>query len=263
MKSIWKGHIQFSLVTSPIQVFNAVEADSQISFNQLHKSDNGRVSYKKVCKKCDQDLATEDIAKAYEYSPDQYVIIEDTDLSKIKLKSTRAIEINHFVELHDVHPTLFESVYYIGPHGDIAKKTFQLLVQTLAKSKKAGVGRIVLRDREDMVLLTAHDNGLIMYKLRFPNEIRKINQVPDLENTTIDDGQLKLAETLVDSLSTSFDKLVFQDRYHDALNDIIQAKIQGNETIKSEQTVETTPVIDIMTALKQSIEAAKDKRIGA
>ena len=102
-----------------------------------------------------------------------------------------------------------------------------------------------------------------MYKLRFPNEIRKINQVPDLENTTIDDGQLKLAETLVDSLSTSFDKLVFQDRYHDALNDIIQAKIQGNETIKSEQTVETTPVIDIMTALKQSIEAAKDKRIGA
>ena len=131
------------------------------------------------------------------------------------------------------------------------------------KSKKAGVGRIVLRDREDMVLLTAHDNGLIMYKLRFPNEIRKINQVPDLENTTIDDGQLKLAETLVDSLSTSFDKLVFQDRYHDALNDIIQAKIQGNETIKSEQTVETTPVIDIMTALKQSIEAAKDKRIGA
>ena len=132
-----------------------------------------------------------------------------------------------------------------------------------AKSKKAGVGRIVLRDREDMVLLTAHDNGLIMYKLRFPNEIRKINQVPDLENTTIDDGQLKLAETLVDSLSTSFDKLVFQDRYHDALNDIIQAKIQGNETIKSEQTVETTPVIDIMTALKQSIEAAKDKRTGA
>ena len=128
----------------------------------------------------------------------------------------------------------------------------------VAKSKKAGVGRIVLRDREDMVLLTAHDNGLIMYKLRFPNEIRKINQVPDLENTTIDDGQLKLAETLVDSLSTSFDKLVFQDRYHDALNDIIQAKIQGNETIKSEQTVETTPVIDIMPALKQSIEAAKN-----
>ncbi len=263
MKSIWKGHIQFSLVTIPIQVFNAVENDTQISFNQLHKTDNGRVSYKKVCKKCDQELVVDDIVKAYEYSPDQYVVIQDEDFDKIKLKSTRAIEINHFAELHEVHPTRFESVYYIGPNGDIAKKTFQLLVQTLTKSQKAGVGRIVLRDREDMILLAAHGNGLIMYKLRFPDEIRKINDVPDLEESPVDESQLKLAETLVDSLSTSFDKLNFQDRYRDALNEIIDEKIRGNNTFKAEQKIESTPAVDIMTALKQSIEAAKEKKIGA
>ena len=133
----------------------------------------------------------------------------------------------------------------------------------MTKSQKAGVGRIVLRDREDMILLAAHGNGLIMYKLRFPDEIRKINDVPDLEESPVDESQLKLAETLVDSLSTSFDKLNFKDRYRDALNEIIDEKIRGNNTFKAEQKIESTPAVDIMTALKQSIEAAKEKKIGA
>ena len=101
------------------------------------------------------------------------------------------------------------------------------------------------------------------YKLRFPDEIRKINDVPDLEESPVDESQLKLAETLVDSLSTSFDKLNFKDRYRDALNEIIDEKIRGNNTFKAEQKIESTPAVDIMTALKQSIEAAKEKKIGA
>jgi DNA end-binding protein Ku len=263
MRSIWKGHIRFSLVTIPIQVFNAIETSSTISFNQLHKEDNGRISYQKVCKSCDKKVSSNDIVKGYEYSPDQYVVLEDQDLDSIKLKSTRAIDIEAFVDLKDVHPSRFEAVYYVGPSGDVAKQTFALFTQVLRRSNKAGVGRIVLRDKEDVVLITPEGLGLIMYKLRFPDEVRDIKEVPDLEEINVDEKQLDLATTLVDSLETSFDQLNFEDRYKDALMEIINEKIDGKEIVTITDSEKDTPVIDIMDALKASIEEAKKlKRLG-
>ena len=181
MRSIWKGHIRFSLVTIPIQIFNAVNRASAISFNQLHKEDMGRVSYKKVCRTCNEELGMKDIVKGYEYTDDQYVVLEKQELDGIKLKSTRAIDIEAFVDLQEVHPSRFEAVYFVGPNGDVAKKTYGLFCEVLKKSGKAGVGRIILRDKEDVVLLTAEDNGMIMYKLRFPDEVRSLKDVPDTD----------------------------------------------------------------------------------
>jgi len=204
MRSIWKGHIRFSLVTIPIQIFNAIESGNNISFKQLHNEDNGRISYKKVCTSCEEEVPYGDIVKGYEYEPDQYVILKKEEFASIKLKSNRAIDVDAFVDVNEVHPSRFEAVYYVGPNGEIAIKTFNLFRKALLKTNKAGVGRIILRDREDVVLLTAQGDGLVMYKLRYPYELRKMEDVPDLKDVEVDETQLKLAETLIASLDKGF-----------------------------------------------------------
>lgn len=263
MRSIWKGHIRFSLVTIPIQIFNAVNRSSAISFNQLHKEDMGRVSYRKVCRTCSEELGTKDIVKGYEYADDQYVVLEKQELEAIKLKSTRAIDIEAFVDLDEVHPSRFEAVYFVGPNGEVAKKTYGLFCEVLKKSGKAGVGRIILRDKEDVVLLKAEENGMIMYKLRYPDEVRSIEDIPDTDGIEVDKKQLALAETLVESLLTPFEEVDFQDRYKDALMEIVNEKIDGKQIVNISDEKEDRPVIDIMDALKASIEQAKTVKKGA
>jgi len=264
MRSVWKGHIRFSLVTIPIQIFNAIEYKGNISFKQLHKADNGAVGYDKVCRSCNVKVPKEDIVKGYEYEPDQFVIIADEDIEKIKLKSTKAIDIEAFVDIEEVHPSRYESVYFVGPNGEVAQKTYSLFCQTLIKSKKAGIGRIILRDREDVVMLVPHQNGLIMYKLRYPYEVRSIEKVPDLpEKPEVDETQLKLAQTLVDSLSTKFEEVDFEDRYRDAIIELVNNKVDGKETVSMSDAEEDTPVVDIMSALKESIEKAKKAKKSA
>ncbi|MCW5910868.1 MAG: Ku protein [Cyclobacteriaceae bacterium] len=257
MRAIWKGHIQFSLVTIPVRIYNAIDTGLTISFNLLSRDGHNPVSYEKKDKVTGQPLKTEDIVKGYQYEPGQFVIIEQEDLNKVKLKSEKIIELEGFVKAEEVHHTLFESPYFIGPDGDIAAKTYGLLCQTLKESGKVGVGKVVLRDRETPVLISPHEGGILMYRLRYPNEVRKMNEVPQLLEVKADKEQLKLAKTLVDSMTTSFSKIEMKDHYYDALKAIIDAKIAGKEIVMVAE--EEPQVVDIMTALKASIEAAKKK----
>ena len=260
MRSIWKGHIRFSLVTIPIQIFNAVESKGNVSFRQIHVTDNGPVGYKKYCKSCEETVGRDDIVKGFEYEPDQYAIFSSEELNSVKLQSTKAIDIEAFVDLNEVHPTRFEAVYYIGPEAEVAKKTFALFCDTLKESGKAGIGRIILRDREDVVLITPHENALIMYKLRYPYELRSIGKVPDTkEPEKADKAQLKLAMQLVESLTMPFEKVDFEDRYRDALLELVEKKVQGKQIVKMDEGDDDKPVVDIMDALKKSIEDAKKK----
>ena len=257
MRSIWKGHIQFSLVTIPVRIYNAIDTGQSISFNLLTKEGHNPVSYEKKDKVTGQTLKTEDIVKGYQYEPGQYVIIEEEDLSKVRLKSTKVIEIEGFVKTEEVHPTLYEAPYFIGPDGDMAAKTYGLLSQTLRDSGKIGVGKVVLRDRETPVLLAPHEKGILMYRLRYPNEVRSINEVPQLLEVKTDKEQLKMAKTLVDSMTTKFANIEMKDHYYDALKNIIDAKVAGHEIVT--MTEEVPKVVDIMTALKASIDQAKKK----
>jgi DNA end-binding protein Ku len=256
MRAIWKGHIRFSLVTIPIRVYNAIDSGQTLSFNLLSKEGHNQVSYEKKDKVTGQTLRTEDIVKGYQYEPGQFVIINDEDFLKVKLKSTRVIDIEGFVKESEVHPTLFDAPYYIGPDGDIAAKTYSLLAKTLKESGKVGVGRVVLRDRETVVLLTPEENGILLYKLRYPNEVRSIGEVPQLlEDVKVDKEQIKMAKMLVDSMTKQFTDIEMKDHYQDALRSMIQAKIEGKEIVTVQE--EETPVVDIMTALKASIDKAK------
>jgi DNA end-binding protein Ku len=255
MRAIWKGHIQFSLVTIPIRIYNAIDSGQTISFNLLSKEGHNPVSYEKKDKVTGETLRTEDIVKGYQYEPGQYVIIDQEDFDKVKLKSERIIEIQGFVDTKEVHPTLYESPYYIGPDGDMAAKTYGLLSQTLKETGRIAVGKVVLRDRETPVLITPHETGMVMYRLRYPQEVRSIREVPQLLEVKTDKEQLKLAKTLVDSMTTKFANIEMKDNYFDALKAIIDAKIQGKEVVSIEE--EAPKVVDIMTALKASIDAAK------
>jgi len=258
MRAIWKGHIRFSLVTIPIRVYGAIETAQNVSFNQLHKDCNGMIGYQKKCKKCNDVLTKEEIIKGYQYEPEQFVIIEQGDFEKLKLKSTKAIDIEGFVDANEVHSTLFDTPYFVGPDGEVASKPYSLLCNTLKKTGKMGIGRVVLRDREDVVLIAPEKNGIMFYKLRYPDEIRDITKVPDLNDADPSEEELKLAETLVASMNKKLNEIELKDRYGDALREVINAKIEGREIVTVEE--EEKEVVDIMTALKASIEQAKSEK---
>lgn len=258
MRSIWKGHIRFSLVTIPIRIYNAVDTEETIRFQQLHKEDNGPVGYEKKCKKCGKALTNEEIVKGYEFEPEQYVIVSPDDFAKIKLQSTKVIEIEGFIDASEVHPSLYEAPYFAGPDGPVAAKTYSLLSEALKASGKVGLGKVVLRDREEAMMIAPQDGGIMLYKLRQPNEVRKIEDVPQLERKEINKDELKLSISLVESMSATMKEINLTDRYRDALREMIEAKIAGREVVAAPEV--ETPVVDIMTALKQSIEATKAKK---
>ena len=178
LRSIWKGHIRFSLVTIPIRIYNAVDTAKTVRFNQLHKECSGRVGYDKKCKKCNKVVNNDNIVKGYQYEPDQYVVFEKDDIDNVKLKSTKVIEIEGFVDAADIHPTLFESPYFAGPDGEVAAKTYSLLGAALKDSGKVGIGKVVLRDREDVVAIAPFEGGVLLHRLRYPEEIKSIDNVP-------------------------------------------------------------------------------------
>jgi DNA end-binding protein Ku len=258
MRAIWKGHIQFSLVTIPIRIYNAVDTEETIRFNQLHKEDNGPVGYEKKCKKCGKALTTEEIVKGYEFEPEQYVIVSPDDLAKIKLKSTKVIELAGFVDADEIEPSLFDSPYFAGPDGPVGAKAYSLLSEALKASGKVGVGKVVLRDREEVMMVAPQQGGLILHKLRNPNELRKMENVPQLERREINKDELKLSISLVGSMASTFKELDLTDRYREALREMIEAKIAGREVVSVPE--EEKPVVDIMTALRQSIEQTKAKK---
>lgn len=260
MRAIWKGHIRFSLVTIPIRIYNAIDNKQTVSFNLLAKETNNPVKYEKKDKVTGETLRAEDIVKGYQYEPGQYVLIDQEDFEKVKLKSTKVIEIEGFVDANEVHHTLFDSPYFAGPDGDVAAKTYQLLSESLRESGKVGVGKVVLRDRESTVLLTPHEKGILLYKLRYPDEVRSIKDVPNTDkDIELEPEQLKMANTLIDSMTKKFSDLKLEDRYNGALKEMIMNKIEGKEVVSF--TEEEPEVVDIMTALKASIEQAKaDKK---
>lgn len=255
MRAIWKGHIRFSLVTIPVLIYNAVDTEQKIRFNLLHEEDHGPIGYDKRCKKCNKVVSAGEIVRGFRYEPERYVIVEEEDLEKINLESTKIIEIEGFIDAEEVHPSLYEAPYYAGPDGPVAVQAYSLLAAALRESGKIGIGKVVLHDREDVVMIAPHGRAVALYKLRPPEEIRKVDEIPQLDEKPVDKEQLRLARSLVDSMTTTLDKIDLTDRYHDALRSIIEAKIAGKEIVTVEK--EEKPVVDIMTALKESIERAR------
>ena len=259
MRSIWKGHIRFLLVAIPIRVYNAIEASERIQFNQLHRDDYGPIGYDKRCKKCGEIVSNDQITKGFQYEPDRYAIVEPEEIAKIKIKTTRAVDILGFVEKDEVAPMFFDAPYYIGPDGPVAEKPFALLRQVLKDTGKIGLAKVVLRDREDLVAVFPHGDGIVLQKLRYPAEVRKIEEVPEVDAAPkLDKKELALATSLVEQMITTFSDIDTIDHYHEALRKLIDSKIKGKKVTEFEK-YEEPPRMDIMTALKKSLQASSRK----
>lgn len=259
MRSIWKGHIRFLLVAIPVRIYNAIETTEKIQFNQLHRDDYGPIGYDKRCKKCGQVVTNDQITKGYQYEPDRYAIIEPEDIAKIKIKTTKAVDIIGFVDAEEIPTTFYDSPYYAGPDGPVAEKPYALLREVMRQTGKIGIGKVVLRDREDLVALFPHDKGLVLQKLHYPHELRMISDVPEIEGATkVDKNELKLATTLVEQMVTSLSEIDTTDNYHEALKKLIESKIKGKKTVEFEP-VEEIPRLDIMSALKKSLQQSNRK----
>ena len=259
MRSIWKGHIRFLLVAIPIRVYNAIEASERVQFNQLHRDDFGPVGYDKRCKKCGQIVSNDEITKGYQYEPDRYAIVEPDEIAKIKIKTTRAVDIIGFVDSSEIPQTFYDAPYYLGPDGPVAEKPYALLRQVLQDTGKVGLAKVVLRDREDLVAVFPLENGIVLQKLRYPAEIRKMQDVPEIEAAPkIDKKELQLATSLVEQMVTSFSDVDTIDHYHEALRKLIDSKIKGKKVTEFEKE-EEIPRLDIMTALKKSLQASSRK----
>lgn len=259
MRPIWKGHIRFLLVAIPVRIYNAIETSEKIQFNQLHRDDYGPIGYDKRCKKCDQVVTNDQITKGFQYESDRYAIIEPEDIAKVKIKTTKAVDIIGFVEASEIPATFYDSPYYAGPDGPVAEKPYALLREVMKQTGKIGIGKVVLRDREDLVALFPHEKGLVMQKLHYPHELRSMDNVPEIDGAQkLDKNELKLATTLVEQMATSLGEIDTVDNYHEALKKLIDSKIKGKKTVEFEE-VEELPRLDIMSALKKSLQQSNRK----
>src|SRR5205807_4828996 len=259
MRPIWKGHIRFLLVAIPVRVYNAIESSEKIQFNQLHREDFGPIGYDKRCKKCGQVVTNEEITKGYQYESDRYAIVEPEEIAKVKIKTTKAVDIVGFVDASEIPTTFYDAPYYLGPDGPVAEKPYALLRQVLKDTGKVGLAKVVLRDREDLVAVFPHENGIVLQKLRYPAEIRSIKDVPEVDGAQkLDKKELSLATNLVEQMITSFSDIDTVDHYHEALRKLIDSKIKGKKVTEFEK-IEEVPRLDIMTALKKSLQASSRK----
>ena len=263
MRSIWKGHIRFLLVAIPVRIYNAIETSEKIQFNQLHRDDFGPIGYDKRCKKCNEVVTNDQITKGYQYEPDRYAIVEPEDIARIKIKTTKAVDIVGFVDRDEIPTTFYDSPYFAGPDGAVSEKPYALLREVMKQTGKIAVGKVVLRDREDLVAVFPHEEGLVLQKLHYPHELRKMEDVPDLQGVAnldankLNKNELKLATTLVQEMATTLSEIDTADAYHNALRSLIDSKIKGGELAEFE--VEEVPRLDIMSALKKSLQASNRK----
>jgi len=247
------------MVAIPVRVYNAIEASEKIQFNQLHREDFGPIGYDKKCKKCGQIVANDEITKGYQYEPDRYALVEPEEIAKVKIKTTKAVDIMGFVDASEIPTTFLDAPYYLGPDGPVAEKPYALLRQVLKDTGKVGLAKVVLRDREDLVAVFPLENGIVLQKLRYPAEVRKVQDVPEIDSTQkIDKKELTLATSLVEQMITSFADIDTVDHYHEALRKLIDSKIKGKKVTEFEK-IEEVPRLDIMTALKKSLQASTRK----
>ncbi len=251
--SIWKGHLTFGLVSFPVRLFAAARSES-ISFNQLHKEDGSRIKQMIYCQSEDKPIPRSEIVKGYEYEKGKYVVIDDEDIKKVAPKTARVMEIQEFVKSEDVDPVYLESSYYMAPDegGD---KPYALLFETMKQTKYYGIAKVAMHNREHVVILRPGDKGMVLHTMYYSDEVRRADEF-HTDATNLKEKELGLAKMLVESLVGEFEPQKYRDTYRENLRKMIEAKIEGQSVIETPET-HIAPVIDIMEALKRSLEMRK------
>ncbi len=263
MRALWKGAITFGLISIPVRLYSAV-SEKGLKFHLLHEEDGGRIKYKRECSKCGKEVTWDDIVKGYEYSKDHYVQFTDEELDAVELDSVRAIDVVSFVPLESIDPIYFNKTYYVAPEPS-GLKAYRLLQDALEAEGQVGIAKVALRDKEHLATVRiAERNGtpvFVLETMHWPDEIRE----PEFEeldkNVDVRDAEVKMARQLVQQLADDFKPEEFQDEYRTALEQLVEKKIEGQEiTVAATPEEEPTKVVDLMEALKASVEEAKKRR---
>jgi DNA end-binding protein Ku len=254
VKTIWKGAISFGLVTIPVRVYGATEAKS-LRFHQLHEPDGGRIRYKRVCSVDGEEVEYSEIVKGYEYEKDHYVTLTDEELDSLPVKTAKAIEIERFVDAEEIDPIYFQKAYYLVPEGT-GVKAYHLLREAMADDGKVALAKVAFRDKEHLATLRLRDNVFVLETMYWPDEIRTPKFDVLDESVELRAQEIRMARSLIDSLTDAFEPQEFTDEYRAALEELVQKKIQGEEITYTEDA-EPSKVVDLMEALKASVEAAK------
>lgn len=260
MKTSWKGSISFGMVYFPVNVYTATSGSAGVKLNYLHRKCNSRIRYKKYCDTCNEEVSQDEIVKGYEYEKDKYIVITDEDFEKLPIKSKKLISISHFVDEDEVDPIYLDKAYFISPGNFSASKAFELFRRAMLETGKVGIAKITLTSNEYVAMIKPYDKGgMLLYLLYYSDEIKKTEEITELDyNVDIHDNELKMAISLIDNMTWEFDIGQYRNEYQDALKQLIQSKIEGKEVVSPPEA--QSNIIDLMEALKASVEAAKHGR---
>jgi len=256
MRAIWKGNISFALVSIPISLFSATKRN-ELSFHYLHKKDMSRVSNKRFCDADGAEVPWEEVTRGYEYEKDQYIEITDEDLDKADVELTKTIQIQEFVQEDDIDPLYFDKPYYLEPQKG-GERAYALMRDALALSKKVGIAKVVLKSREHLAAVKTVGNMMTLQTMRFAHEIVDASSLNLPSKAEISKKEMDLANTLIDSMSDSFDPNRYHDDYHDKVLEIIRMKVAGvAPEAPVAQASGPAKVVDLMEILKQSLNETK------
>lgn len=258
-RAIWSGSISFGLLNVPVKLYSAVSRRN-IALREIRAADSARIKHRRFAEGTDEEVAFEDIAKAYEITPGRYVPLSKDEMKALAPEKTRAIEVKDFVDLEQIDPIYFDSPYYLGP-ADGAEKAYSLLGKAMESSGKVAIARFVLRNKENLAAIRAGEGVLTLTTMRFADEIvpaRELEDVVPEKAPKVEKKEQEMAEQLIASLSTEFDPTAYRDEYREELMSLIERKAEGKEIVASEaEAPKATKAPDLMAALEESIAAAK------
>ena len=263
-RAIWSGTISFGLLNVPVRMYSAV-ARRNIALREIRESDSARIKHRRVAEGTDEEVPYENIVKAYELSPGQYVPLSKDEMSALAPEKTRAIDVQDFVDIEEIDPMYFDSPYYLGP-ADGAEKAYSLLAAAMESSGKAAISRFVFRNKEHLSAIRASDGVLTLTTMRFHDEVvpaGELDVIPE-KKQKVAKREREMAEQLIDSLSTEFEPNQYRDEYREQLLALIEQKAEGKEIVAPEaEAPKETKAPDLMAALEESIAAVKDKGSGS
>jgi DNA end-binding protein Ku len=256
MQAIWRGAINFGLISIQVRLFSATE-EKTLRFNMLHKEDDGRVSFNRTCKVCGKDnLQKDDLVRGYEYEKGMYVKFDEDELDNVQIDTSHTVEVVHFTPDEQIDPIYYLKSYYLAP-DELGTKAYGLLRKVLEESDKVAVTKVAIRDKERLGTLRVRDNALVLETMYWPDEIREA-RFPELDKEIeVSEADRKTANLLVDNLTEDFDPSQFSDRYREALLAAVEQKIEGKEIVAPEMPEEAPQVVDLTEALKRSLEQVK------
>jgi DNA end-binding protein Ku len=260
-RAIWSGTISFGLLNVPVRMYSAV-ARRSIALREIRESDSARIKHRRVAEGTDEEVPYENIVKAYELSPGQYVPLGKDEMAALAPEKTRAIDVQDFVDIEEIDPMYFDSPYYLGP-ADGAEKAYSLLASAMESSGKAAIARFVFRNKEHLSAIRASDGVLTLTTMRFHDEVVPPSELDDSlpdKAPKVAKREREMAEQLIDSLSTKFNPNDYRDEYREQLLALIEQKAEGKEIVAPEaEAPKATKAPDLMAALEESIAAVKEK----